>query len=358
VAVAAGVSTTGTAPRRAEQNWLWSILPAFPVVLLVLRLWYLSRQDLPTMLLLVQYVSPLGLLSALIITLLWTAPAVVLVLRALGGLLLASARTPAEAGRSLLALTASRMPDWVVVLAGVLAGITWQLRFLPTLLMLLLAILGLTAWQRHADDRAVLVVVTLAAPAAAGLLCLLWTWPGIVAGARHGEATTVLLLAAPALLAPALTGPVPPWAVRLATHWPAAAAALVSPFVVGAMFLRAPILPAAAVEVGRPGGPVDVVRGHVITVNDTTTTVLDRGGEVRFVPNGDVRSQTLCAEPAQAPESAVTIRGWAVEDSVLEWVAPTRRVDADDPRCLGRPLMPGPATDPPSAAAAARANQH
>src|SRR5215210_3043096 len=105
-------------PRRIQQNWLFAVLPAFPLVLLVLRLWYLSRQDLPTMLLLVQYISPLGMISALIITLIWTVPAVVLVLRTLGGILLVSTPDEDEAARrSLLALTALRMPDWVVLLA-------------------------------------------------------------------------------------------------------------------------------------------------------------------------------------------------------------------------------------------------
>ena len=170
-------------PRRSQQNWLLSVLPAFPLVLLVLRLWYLSRQDLPTMLLLVQYVSPLGMISALVITLVWTVPAVVLVLRTLGGLLLISARDPLDATRSLLAVTALRMPDWVVVLAAVLAGITWQLRFLPVLLMLLVSILGLTGWQRHPQDRVVLRVVTVAVPVAAAVVTYLWMWPGIVSAA-------------------------------------------------------------------------------------------------------------------------------------------------------------------------------
>ena len=93
------------------------MLPAFPLVLLVLRLWYLSRQDLPTMLLLVQYISPLGMISALFITLIWTVPAVMLVLRALGGILLVSTPDRTTGRRSLLALTALRMPDWVVLLA-------------------------------------------------------------------------------------------------------------------------------------------------------------------------------------------------------------------------------------------------
>jgi hypothetical protein len=332
---------------RAQQNWLLSVLPAFPLILLVLRLWYLSRQDLPTMLLLVQYVSPLGMISALVITLIWTVPAVVLVLRALGGLLLVSARDPLDATRSLLAVTALRMPDWVVVLAAVLAGMTWQLRFLPALLMLLVSIMGLTAWQRHPRDRTVLRVVTVAVPVAAALLTYLWVWPGIVSAVSHGEPTTVLLLVVPPLLGLLLTGPVPARFARLATHWPSVVAALVAPFVVGAVFLRAPILPSAAVEYADGSEPVQVLRGHVVTVDDTTTTVLDRGGQVRFVPNAQLRSKTLCPETAQVPASAVLVRGWPVEDSVLEWVAPTRRVGERDPRCLGRPSTVPPAADPP-----------
>src|ERR1700755_2014445 len=98
-----------------------TVLPAFPLVLLVLRLWYLSRQDLPTMLLLVQNVSPLGMISALFVTLIWTVPAVILVIRSLGGILLVSA--PDEAGRSMLAVSALRMPDWVGLVAGGLGGL-------------------------------------------------------------------------------------------------------------------------------------------------------------------------------------------------------------------------------------------
>src|SRR5689334_5349812 len=145
--------------RRAQTNWLLTVLPAFPLVLLVLRLWYLSRQDLPTMLLLVQYISPLGMISALFITLIWTIPAVILVLRMLGGILLVSA--PDDAGRSLLAVTALRMPDWVVLLAAMLAAFTWQLRLLPLLGMLLVAILGLTGVQRFRAPRWLMIWVTL-----------------------------------------------------------------------------------------------------------------------------------------------------------------------------------------------------
>src|SRR4051812_40044999 len=181
------VKAGGTAPRRrrAQLNWLLTVLPAFPLVLLVPRLWYLSRQNLPTMLLLVQYVSPLGMISALFITLIWTVPAAILVLRTLGGILLVSA--PEDAGRSLLAVTALRMPDWVVPIAAVLAGFTWQLRLLPTLGMLVVAIIGLTAVQRFPGHRWATVWITLAVPVLVGLLVLIFVWPGIVAAVRAGE---------------------------------------------------------------------------------------------------------------------------------------------------------------------------
>jgi hypothetical protein len=335
------VKAGGTAPRRrrAQLNWLLTVLPAFPLVLLVLRLWYLSRQDLPTMLLLVQYVSPLGMISALFITLIWTVPAVILVLRVLGGILLVSA--PSQAGRSLLAVTALRMPDWVVLLAVVLAGFTWQLRVLPLLLMLVVSILGLTGAQRFGGDRRLVRWVTLGVPVLVGLLVLIFVWPGIVSALSAGEITTALLLGVPPLLGPLLTGPVPESAARLATHWPAVGAALVAPFVIGVVFLRAPVLPNSAVEVAAGRQPVHVVRGQQITVDDTATTVLQRGGQVVIVPNNQVLSKTLCPSPARPPDSVVVVRGWPVEESALAWVAPTLQVPDVDPRCLGRPLNAG-----------------
>lgn len=324
--------------RRAQLNWLLTALPAFPLVLLVLRLWYLSRQDLPTMLLLVQYISPLGMISALFITLIWTVPAAILVLRALGGILLVSA--PEDAGRSLLAVTALRMPDWVVLLSAVLAGLSWQLRLLPTLATLLVSILGLTVVQRFIAPRWVRLWLTLGVPVLVGLLVLIFVWPGIVAAVRAGETSTALMLGVPPLLGPLLTGPVPAWSARLVTHWPAVAAALVAPFVIGVVFLRAPVLPDSAVEVGPDAGPVRVMRGQLISVDDTSTTMLQSGGQVAFIPNDQVRSKTLCPAQARGPQSSVKVRGWAAEESALSWIAPTQRVTEVDPRCLGRPLKP------------------
>ena len=324
--------------RRAQLNWVLTVLPAFPLVLLVLRLWYLSRQDLSTMLLLVQYISPLGMISALFITLIWTLPAAILVLRALGGILLVSA--PGEAGRSLLAVTALRMPDWVVLLATMLAAFTWQLRLLPTLGMLVVSILGVTATLRFRAERWLNLWNTVGVPVLVGLLVLIFVWPGIVAALRAGEITTALLLGVPPLLGPLLTGPVPARWARLATHWPAVGVAVVAPLAIGVIFLRAPVLPDSAVEVGPAGGIIHVVRGQLISVDDTSTTVLESDGDVIFIPNDQVRSKTLCPEPVQPPDSVVTVRGWRVEESALSWIAPTHRESEVDPRCLGRPLNP------------------
>ncbi|GGN61848.1 hypothetical protein GCM10010112_19430 [Actinoplanes lobatus] len=305
----------------------------------MLRLWYLSRQDLPTMLLLVQYINPLGMLGALFITLSWTIPAAILLIRVLGGILLVS--VPGRTANSFLAVTALRMPGWVVVIATGIAAFTWQLRMLPLLMMLIVAILGLTAVQGEPGDPWVMWWLTLGVPVLTGILVWLFVWPAVVAAVRAGEWATAVLLAVPPFFGPLLTGPVPERWARIATHWPAVAAAFAMPFVVGVVFLRAPVLPDSAVEVTPEKEPVRVVRGQLIAVDDTSTTVLQPTGEVIFIPNGEVRSKTLCPQAAQPPESGVTVRGWPVEASALQWIAPTRTVTEIDPRCLGRPLERG-----------------
>jgi hypothetical protein len=229
------------------------------------------------MLLLVQYVSPLGLLSALLITLVWVPPVAILVTRALGALLLVSAVTRMDALRSRLVRLSLRTPDWVVLLTVLVAALSWQLRFLPALMMVSLAILGLAVRDRRPDSprlvRGVCVVLPLVVAAAA----YTWLLPAATAAARSGEGLTAALLLLPPALTVLLTGPVPAPAARLVTHWVAVVAGLLAPFAIGAIFLRAPILPVSALEVGDPARPA-VLRAHVINVDDRTTTVLDMGG--------------------------------------------------------------------------------
>ncbi|WDZ87110.1 hypothetical protein [Micromonospora cathayae] len=325
---------------RQAQQWLLTLLPAFPVLLLVLRLWQLSRQDMSTMLLLVQYVSPLGLLSALLIALVWAAPLAVLVVGVLGRLLRLSAPDRFDPERSLLASGTARTPGWVLTAAVALAALTWQLRFLPTLLMLALWLLALRTRYLRPDQPTRILLVGSALPVAAAVLAYAVLAPAIWAAVRSGEWSTVALLAVPPAAATVLTGPLPRWIAPALTHTLAYAVAAVLPLVMGAVFLRVPVLPTTAVEVAPTAGdrtPTGVVLGQLITVTDTSTIVLDAGGVVRFLPNGLVRTQTLCPEAARVPFSRVTVHGWPVEETTLDWMMPRRPVTAPDQPCTGRP---------------------
>ena len=337
--------------RRPNSQWMLTALPAFPLLLLVLRLWYLSRQDLQTMLLLVQNVSPLGLVGSLAITLVWVPPVFFLVGRALGALLLASS---IDAGRSWLARAAGRTPGWVILSSFAVAAVTWQLRFLPTLGMLLLMIVALDVRLRYEDYPRLVRLACVAVPLACAVLGLLLFGPAAWQALNSGEPQTAFLLAAPVLALPFLTGPVPAFASRVVTHWVAMVGLGVGPIVVAAIFVQAPVLPSVALEI-RPvaagvtpttdadvvgkAAAVEVVRGQVITVDDRSTTLLEADGDVLFVPNGAVVSQVLCPDPAKPPYSAIKVHGWRVERAMLSWLAPSRsQTAAVDLRCQGRPV--------------------
>lgn len=346
-AAAGGAGARPVSARQAQQ-WLLTLLPTFPLLLLVLRLWHMSRQDLSTMLLLVQYVSPLGLLSALLINLVWVLPLAPLVAGLLGTLLWVSAPDRFDPERSLLARVTIRTPGWVFAGAVLLAALTWQLRFLPVLLMISLALLGLHTRRRYGADLLRVRLTCLALPLLAAVGAYAWLAPGIAAALDGGETVTALLLALPPLLAVLLTGPVPHWAALPLTRWVVVAAALTAPFVLGAIFLRAPILPAVAIEIATtPVGVAaddepasDFLLGRVLNVDDRMTTLIDADGTVRFVPNDRVRSQTLCPETEQVPYSTVGVRGWQVEETALEWAMPRRPPADPDPRCAGRAAEP------------------
>lgn len=140
-----------------------------------------------------------------------------------------------------------------------------------------------------------------------------------------------------------LTGPVPARLARLVTHWVAVGVALLAPFLIGAIFLRAPILPTVALETAPgPSGAArhQTVSGRIITVDDRMTTLLDWRGTVRFVPNDQIVSKTLCPEDSRVPYSVVAVHAWPVEQTALAWLTATREPVPADPRCQGRPLKP------------------
>ena len=327
--MAVGVTPPAPAEARGFQ-WTLTLLPAFPIVLLVLRLWHLSRQDRNTMLVLVQNVGPLDLVSSLVISLMWVPPLVVLAGHALGLLYQVSVPEEAAARPSWLTRTADRTPDWAIVFTLMWASITWELRFLPLLSLLTLAILGLTV-RRRFPRRRLVAGTCVVLPIAALVVEVVWFWGAIVDA--FDEPTLMLLLLVPPLLTPLLTGPLPPRLARAATHVPAVLAALVGPFLLIVIFLRTPVLPSVAIQLDDD----EVVLGYVVTIDDTVTTLLDDAGTVRFVPNDAVVAKVLCGNAEQVPYTDVHAHGWHVETSMLEWFLPQRDPEpVDEVRCAGR----------------------
>jgi hypothetical protein len=305
------------------------LLPTFPLLLLVLRVWYLSRQDLQTMLLVLQSANPLGLIASLLISLLWAIPAILLLLRALYLLLLVS-EAPSQ---SWLARAGSRMPIWVSVPAALLAVLTWQLRFLPTLLALALVIGGLEVRHRFGPERFVTPALGTAVPIALGLVTLAWLAPAIVHSfGSAGEPVTAALLLVPPIAAPLLCGPIPAGVARWLLPTTASLLALSTPILLGSSYLNTPVLPRVAVQ-STVKQAVSVQHGSLVSTDDRFTTVLDQDGQVHFLPGGDITAQVLCVTGPEPPGSSVSIHGWQVEQSVLSWAAPRPLEASVNPLC-------------------------
>ncbi|MGC5011452.1 hypothetical protein ACLQ2R_11870 [Streptosporangium sp. DT93] len=318
------------APR--NQEWFLTLLPVFPIVLLVMRLWYASRQDTQTLLLLVQTISPLGLLSAVLLTTMWVLP-----VACVGGRLLGTLYWISTGRSSWLVRSARRLPGWVVVLTVVVGVCTWQLRFLPTLMMLSLALAGLTVRDRLPGHDGVRTALCYGLPAVAGVLSYVLLWPAIVAAFTQRDVATALLLTLPPGVAVLLTGPVPSAPARVLTHGIAIAMAVLTPLLVGVVVMRAPILPLVAVQIDGESAP-EVLVGHLVATDDQMSTVLGRDGAVSFVRNDRLRSKVLCPDPGEVPRTWVNLNGWYVEQSVISWLAPASTKAPADPRCQGRPV--------------------
>ncbi|PPK67435.1 hypothetical protein CLV40_10798 [Actinokineospora auranticolor] len=316
-----------------NRQWAFTLLPAFPILLLVLRLWELSGQDLNTMLLLVQHVNALELASSLVISLLETPPALLLTGYVLGSLSLVSTEGSPP---TRLETAVERTPDWAITLMVMWSAVVWQLRFLPALVMLVCAAVGLGVRRRGRQDLVTPVCVVL--PIAVGVGELLWFGPAIVEALGLGDVPLALLLGLPPLLGPLLTGPLPHLVARPVTHGLVTIGALVTPFLLMAMFLRVPVLPSVAVELKPASGqPGTIVLGNVVTVDDTMTTMLDDDRTVRFVANDLIVAKSLCQGEQRIPYSPVRARGWLVETAALEWLLTRKLPQGDtDPRCEGR----------------------
>ncbi|WP_433375650.1 hypothetical protein [Streptosporangium sp. CA-115845] len=329
------------APR--NQEWFLTLLPVFPIVLLVMRLWYASRQDTQTLLLLVQTISPLGLLSAVLLTTVWVLPVVVV-----GGRLLGTLYWISTGRSSWLVRTAQRLPGWVVVLAVVAGVCTWQLRFLPTLAMLSLALVGLAVRERFPAHEELRTTFCYALPVIAAVLSYVVLWPAIVSAFAARDVATAILLTLPPVFAALLTGPVPEAPARVLTHGIAIAMAVFTPFLVGVVVMRAPILPLIALEITGEESS-EVLVGYMVASDDLMTTVLHRDGAVSFISNERLRSKVLCPDPGEVPRTWANLHGWYVEQSVISWLAPISQRTPADSRCEGRPAAePAPVSPSPS----------
>ncbi|MGJ6960734.1 hypothetical protein ACSDR0_02410 [Streptosporangium sp. G11] len=331
------------APR--NQEWFLTLLPVFPIVLLVMRLWYASKQDTQTLLLLVQTISPLGLLSAVLLTTVWVLPVVVV-----GGRLLGTLYWISTGRSSWLVHSAQRLPGWVVVLAVAMGVCTWQLRFLPTLAMLSLALLGLTVRERFPAHEELRTTFCYALPVIAAVLSYVVLWPAIVSAFAARDVATAILLTLPPVFAALLTGPVPEAPARVLTHGIAIGMAVFTPFLVGVVVMRAPILPLVAMQITLEE-PVEersaqVVVGYMVASDDQMTTVLKRDGAVEFIRNDRLQSKVLCPDPGEVPRTWANLHGWYVEHSVISWLAPVSPRTPADPRCEGRPARDGDPASP------------
>jgi hypothetical protein len=333
------------APR--NQEWFLALLPVFPLALLVMRLWYASKQDTQTLLLLVQTISPLGLLSAVLLATVWVLPVIIL-----GGRLLGTLYWISTGRSSWLVRAAERLPDWVVVLAVVVGVFAWQLRFLPTLAMLALAVAGLTVRDRFPGHEELRTTFCYALPLIAAVLSYMLLWPAIATAFAMRDVASAILLVLPPGLAVLLTGPVPPAPARALTHGIATAMAALMPFLAGVVVMRAPILPLIALQVTENDlqvtadekKPSRVVVGYLVASDDQMSTVLDREGNVSFFQNNQLQSKVLCPDPGEVFRTSVNLHGWYVEQSVISWLAPALRTGA----ARAVPPIPEPVDRDPS----------
>ncbi|MBI4942725.1 MAG: hypothetical protein HY830_18445 [Actinobacteria bacterium] len=345
-AVTRSVITVGTGRPQPERAWLLTLLPSFPIVLLVLRVWFLARQDVETMALLLQSASPLGLVSALLVSLVWAGPALLLGIRVCYLL----HRVSTGSDRSWLSRVGARTPAWTSVPASGLALLAWQLRFLPLLLLTVAVIVRL---EREVPRFGPVQLgaaglpgrVAVVQPTVLAVLAAWWLAPTVWAATTGGEPVTAALLVVPLLLVPLLPGALPPGFADRVLPLAAAALLLVLPVFVGQRYLRAPVLPHVALERAVDGRATGVEQVSLVSLDDTYTTVLDESG-VRFVPTKEIATIALCSAVPTPPTSRLAAHGWGVERSVLAWMAPTRSELPVDPRCLGAPQTGQSTGDP------------
>jgi len=315
---------------RVDQQALWSVAVGLPALISVLRLWVEAGGDLQTTLLLVANVSSINLIAALIVMAAWLVSASMVAVFAIGQLtkdVLPEHPVP-RPWRLRFARIAAGTPAPLKLVVFAFAALTWQLMFLPLLLVAAAMVFGLPP-QRWYRWLTYLV----------GYLLL--TGPTMLAALDKGDVLPVLVILAPIVLLP--LGAARPVPVSLALPYARLAQALTAALVLHAAstVIAAPVLPLSVLTVtsAHPDAKeVDPrplsVRGYVIEVNDATTAVLHEHGGVEFIPNARVTSRVLCPDSSQTPNYQLAVRGMHIEDSLLQAIGRHRRPNEGiDPAC-------------------------
>lgn len=316
---------------RATQSF-WTVAVGVPAIVSVLRLVVEAGGELQTTLLLVANVNPVNLVAAFVTTSTRMASALLVLLFAISAVLAASVgpgthRTDRDP-RPLVVRWKNVAPMWFAIVVVVVAFATWQLLYLPLLLLGTAAMFQLSPNRLHPSRK---VQAALIVPIMLGYGWLLA--PTLRDAWLQGEFVVIALLLVPPVLALVIAGPLHRLTVRpLATIGPLLL--LVAMLWTAYSVVTTPVLPltVTTVETARssflsPNDPdaTEDIRGHVIYVNDIHAVILQEHGGVRYVPTDEVRAQVLCPSERDLTRYRLWIRGFHVEDSILEGLGRQKR---------------------------------
>ncbi|GAB2846094.1 hypothetical protein GCM10022221_51720 [Actinocorallia aurea] len=315
-----------------RREWALALLPAVPLLLLTVRVWRISGENIDTTQLLIQNISPVAWGTALLLTLAWTLPAAVLVLRLVASLLRLSVP---DAEGSALVRAGGSIPLPVAAFAALVAVLTWKLQFLPILLLVALMLVCVELRLRFPAHPRTVTAASLVLVAAVCAVFAAATREVARDALEQGDHLVLLLLALP-LFALILNGPLPARAAKPVLRLVTSVFALVMSAVIVSEFLRVPLLPLTAVEIGEGDHTERVLSGYIVAIDEQVMTFLDLKGTLHFVPNDDVLSRTLCRDYARAPYTRLTFHGRNLESSLFGPPATSPRGTALDQRCYGR----------------------
>lgn len=315
-------------PSNLDRQGFWAIAVGFPLFVSGLRLWVEAGGSTATTLVIIQSVEPVNLFVTFLATSAWLLSAIGVAVFTVGTLYLASER-PEDEAPPLFATWTANCPGLVKIAAFVLAAATWQLLYLPLLVLSAYAVLRPALKPR---GRWVMASVT-------GVTYIV----GFGWAARDALATGSLVPAALLILPGVLllAGAAQPLPASAASGVSRTAQFLAMALLVWATVpvVTAPVLPTEVISVEQTGEASKPIRGHVLEVNDKTTAILREQGGVEYIDNSIIQSRGLCPDPGETPRYRLWIWGYHIEDSLLRGAGRRLRPETlPDPRC--RPTVP------------------